>query len=111
MTEVDREVADLNGPAALPRRNGELVFNRPWEGRAFGMAVALRSKRPYPWSAFQERLEREIATAGPADDGSHYYERWVAAFERLLVDEGLVGAEELQGRVREYREGLREEVF
>ena len=111
MTEVDREVADLKGPAALPRRNGELVFNRPWEGRAFGMAVALRSSRPYPWRAFQDRLEGEIAAAGPSDDGSRYYERWVAAFERLLVDEGLVGAEELERRVREYREGLRDQVF
>ena len=111
MTEVDREVADLKGPAALPRRNGELVFNRPWEGRAFGMAVALRSSRPYPWRAFQDRLEGEIAAAGPSDDGSRYYERWVAAFERLLVDEGLVGEEELERRVREYREGLRDQVF
>ena len=111
MSEVDREVADLKGRAALPRRNGELVFNRPWEGRAFGMTVALRSKRPYSWVAFQERLEREIAAAGPGDDGSHYYERWVAAFERLLVDEGVVGAGELQRRADEYREGLREEVF
>jgi nitrile hydratase accessory protein len=111
MSDIDREVADLKGSAAMPRKNGELVFNQPWEGRAFGLALALRELSPYPWEAFRERLEREIAQADPDQDGSHYYERWVGAFERLLADEDLVGAEELERRAHEYREGLREEVF
>jgi nitrile hydratase accessory protein len=111
MSDVDREVADLKGPAAMPRRNGELVFNAPWEGRAFGMAVALRDSHPFEWEAFRVRLEREIAGAGPADSGARYYERWLAAFEHLLVDEGLVSCKELAQRGDEYREGLREEVF
>jgi nitrile hydratase accessory protein len=111
MSDIDREIADLKGRAALPRKNGELVFNQPWEGRAFGLALALRATRPYRWEAFQEHLEREIAEAGPDPDGSRYYERWVAAVERLLADQGLVSSEELERRVLEYREGLREEVF
>ena len=111
MNDVDREVADLKGPAAMPRRNGELVFNQPWEGRAFGMAVALRDSHRFGWEAFRVRLEREIAAAGPADDGTRYYERWLAAFEHLLVDEGLVSSDELILRAVEYRDGLREEVF
>ena len=36
-----REIADMSGQAALPRKNGELVFDEPWQGRVFGMAVAL----------------------------------------------------------------------
>jgi nitrile hydratase accessory protein len=111
MSAVDREVADFKGPAAMPRRNGELVFNQPWEGRAFGMAVGLRDSQVLRWEAFRDRLEREIAAAGPADDGTHYYERWLAAFEQLLVEEGLVSSEELTHRADEYRKGLREEVF
>ena len=111
MSEVDREVADLKGPAAMPRRNGELVFNQPWEGRAFGMTVALRESHPFGSESFRVRLEREIAAAGPADDGTRYYERWLAAFERLLVDEGLLSSEELANRGDEYRKGLRDEVF
>ena len=27
-------------PADVPRRNGELLFAAPWEGRAFGLAAA-----------------------------------------------------------------------
>jgi nitrile hydratase accessory protein len=111
MSDVDREIADFTGPAAMPRRNGELVFNQPWEGRAFGMAVGLRDSHVFQWEAFRDRLEREIVAAGPADDGTRYYERWLAAFEHLLVDEGLVSSEELALRADEYRTGRREEVF
>ena len=110
LTAVDREIADLGGPAALPRRNGELRFNEPWEGRAFGIAVALQSTPPYPWSAFGERLARQIAEAGPDSDGTGYYERWLGALQCLLLDRGVVGQEELERRVREYREGRREDV-
>ena len=111
MSDVDRRIADFTGPAAMPRRNGELVFNEPWEGRAFGMAVGLRDSHLFGWEAFRDRLEREIAAAGPADDGTRYYERWLAAFENLLVDQRLVSAKELELRAAEYRTGLREEVF
>ncbi len=41
---VDNSVAYLEGEAALPRKNGELVFAAPWEGRAFGLAVLLSEK-------------------------------------------------------------------
>ncbi len=105
---IDREVADT---PRLPRQNGELVFNAPWEGRAFGMTLALREAEPFDWADFRTRLEREIAAAGPADDGTRYYERWLAAFERLLEDAGLVDQAELERRTREYLEGEREEVF
>lgn len=109
--EIEPQIAYLAGPATLPRQNGELVFNAPWEGRAFGLALALRSHRPYRWDEFQRNLETEIAAAGPADAGSRYYERWVAALERLLEDGSLVTRSELDVRTREYLDGLREEVF
>jgi nitrile hydratase accessory protein len=107
-TDVDREVA---ADPSLPRKNGELVFQAPWEGRAFGMAVALRQAEPYTWSEFRRHLEREIVAAGPADDGTRYYERWLAAFEALLAERGLVDTAELARRTREYLDGVREEVF
>jgi nitrile hydratase accessory protein len=109
--DVDAEIAQATGPAALPRRNGELVFTAPWHGRAFGMAVALRQGGRFAWRDFQERLEREIGAAGPDDDASHYYEHWLAALEWLAIDRGLVDGAELSRRVEEYRSGLRDEVF
>ncbi len=106
--DVDREVAD---EPSLPRKNGELVFRAPWEGRAFGMTVALRQSEPFAWSEFQRHLEREITAAGPADDGTRYYERWLAAFEALLAEHGLVDNAELVRRTEEYLHGVRDEVF
>src|SRR5215217_2112708 len=54
---------DITGPAAAPRKNGELIFAEPWEGRAFGMALALNEGRCYPWEDFRRRLIAQIAEA------------------------------------------------
>src|SRR5436305_11210035 len=93
--------ADLPAEAALPRQNGELMFAAPWEGRAFGMAVALHDDAAYPWDEFRDRLIAEIARAEAAGEGSSYYERWLAAFERLLTERGLVSLGELDARTAE----------
>jgi nitrile hydratase accessory protein len=106
MAEVDREVAGLDGPAALPRRNGELVFEAPWEGRAFGMAVVLNQKGVYPWDEFRDRLVQRIA-----EDSPGYYESWLGAFESVLLARGLVAPEELAARARDFKELRRDPVF
>lgn len=93
---MTRLLADLD----VPRSNGELVFSAPWESRAFGMAVALHEQGAYDWDAFRDRLVAEIGATEP-DDGSGYYERWLAAFERLLIDRGLVDEHALAHRVDE----------
>ena len=38
---VAPEVHAMTGTAALPRHNGELAFDAPWEGRVFGMAIGV----------------------------------------------------------------------
>jgi len=111
MPEAERYVADMPGPAALPRRNGELVFEAPWEGRVFGMAVALTDRRQYPWDEFRDRLIAQIAHADAEHASTTYYERWLAAFERLLADHGLLSPEELDARTAEFVSGERDEVF
>ena len=98
---AERVAADLSGEAALPRQNGELVFAAPWEGRVFGMAVALHDDAAYPWNDFRDRLIAEIARAESIGEPSTYYERWLAAFERLLLDRGLVDPAALDARTAE----------
>lgn len=107
----ERVVASLPGPAAAPRRNGELVFEEPWQGRAFGMAVALAEEQIYPWDDFRERLIVRIAEADACEDPSGYYERWIAAFERLLAEKRLLSMEELDERTFEFEFGERDDVF
>ena len=89
---VDTAVTGMTGSAAPPRRNGELVFDAPWQGRAFGMAVGVVKHLGLEWKAFQQRLIAEIA----AHPDAPYYDCWVAALERLVLDYGAVTAEELE---------------
>ena len=104
MSMVER-VGLVEGEAALPRKNGELVFAAPWEGRAFGLAVALSDERCYGWDDFRARLVDEIAREpeGP------YYERWLAALERVLVEQGMLTDAEIEQRTAEYASGERED--
>ena len=86
------EVTGMSGPAALPRRNGELVFEAPWQGRVFGMALAVVERLGVQWTEFQRRLIAEIA----AHPDAPYYDAWLAALERLVVEHGLATADELE---------------
>lgn len=105
----DGRVEDLSDSLAVPRKNGELVFEAPWEGRVFGMAVAMSEGQCYAWDAFRDRLAAEIAAAEEHQDDSGYYERWLASFERLLLDTGVLSAEELDARTAEFATGIYDE--
>ena len=98
-------------PSIPPRKNGELVFEEPWQGRAFGMAVALNEGECYAWDDFRDRLVAQIAAADARDDPSGYYERWLAAFEQLLADTGVISKDELDERTAEIEFGERDDVF
>jgi nitrile hydratase accessory protein len=88
---------DLTGGGAPPRRNGELVFEAPWEGRAFGVAVALAARGVYAWDDFRASLIEEIGAA----EGRRYYAAWVASLERLLVGRGVLDEAEIDRRAAE----------
>ena len=104
---TDIRIANMEDSIALPRSNGELVFEAPWEGRAFGMAVALIEDKQYEWSEFQGRLAEEIAEAERTGASSTYYERWLASLERLMLEKGMVTPGELDSRTAEYASGQR----
>jgi len=108
---ADRAVADMSGEAAIPRKNGELVFESPWQGRAFGMAVALNEGQVYNWDEFRTELVARIAEADSSGGPSGYYDRWLAAFETLLSEKGLVSTQEIDERTYQFEFGERDEVF
>lgn len=99
---IDDKIAYMGGAAALPRSNGELVFDEPWQTRAFGMAVGLSQAGHYPWVDFRdlligaiERWEHEKADG----DAWRYWERWMEALEALLDEMGIAGHEEIEARM------------
>ncbi len=111
VAEPDRRIADMEGPSALPRKNGELVFEDTWEGRAFGLATAMHDGRLFEWEEFRSRLIEEIAHADQQGEQSGYYERWLDEFERLLVEKDLLSREELDARLADFESGRRDDVF
>ena len=100
----------MTGDAALPRSNGELVFAEPWQARAFGVAVGLVQQQGLEWELFRRHLIDEIGTwEREHRDGRGepyaYYERWLAALERLVLERGLVSEGELEAAVRQVAAG------
>lgn len=90
---------------APPRSNGELLFRRLWEGRAFGIAIALSKKGHYEWEEFRHRLIASIAEweAKHCNDDPDwdYYERWLLALENMVLEAGLLSHEEIESRTAE----------
>ena len=101
---VGAEVAQMSGPAALPRRNGELVFEAPWQGRVFGLALGVVRYLGLPWHEFQQRLIAEIG----AHPDAPYYDSWLAALERLVVEHRVAARAELATAGHTVRRELRE---
>ena len=103
----------MGSTAALPRKNGELVFDAPWESHAFGMAIALYDQGHYDWEEFRQRLISEIGDWERSDQDERavwdYYRRWLATFEELIKDRGLLSEEEIVERTSEFVSGAREE--
>ena len=85
---TDPGIAEMDGDAALPRANGELVFHDRWQRRLFAMAVSLCEQGLYEWDEFRDCLVAELARSEGSSPPT-YYERWLAAFEKLLLNKDL----------------------
>ena len=75
----------------LPRDAGGPVFAEPWQAQAFALAVKLSEQGHFTWKEWAATLAEELKAAadrGEPDDGSHYYEHWLAALERLVAAKG-----------------------
>src|SRR4029453_5928679 len=102
MAAADPHIAAIDEEVALPRKNGELVFEAPWEARAFGLAVALSEAGMYPWRDFSQGLAAETAAVEQQGAPASYYERWLETLEKLAIARGLVSLDELDARTAEY---------
>ena len=77
---------------ALPRDAEGPVFAEPWQAQAFALAVKLSERGYFTWKEWAAVLSEELKSAadrGEPDDGSRYYEYWLAALERLVAAKGL----------------------
>lgn len=106
-----RLLAALGPHAGIPRKNGELVFEAPWQGRAFGLAVALSEQGVFAWEDFRQALIAEIAAAEARGGEFRYYDAWLAALERVLAARAVLADGELNETTFQFEFGERNEVF
>ena len=111
--KVKRLISNMDDQTALPRKNGELVFQSPWESKTFGLAVALHEKGLYDWDEFRKALIDEIkqwnSKHNENDEEWSYYERWLSSLEKILLKKGIFTKKELDQRTEEFEKGLRDD--
>jgi len=94
----------------LPRDNNGPVFAEPWQAQAFALAVRLSDQGHFTRKEWAAALADELKTAadrGEPDDGSHYYEHWLAALERLVAAKGLSNPAAMQERKEAWADAYR----
>ena len=95
---------------ALPRDAGGPVFAEPWQAQAFALAVKLSEQGHFTWKEWAAALAEELKAAadrGEPDDGSRYYEHWLAVLERLVASKGLCGPAAMLARKEAWAEAYR----
>lgn len=97
---------DLSALPRLPRDAEGPVFAEPWQAQAFALTVKLHEAGHFSWTAWAQALSEELK-ADPEDDGSRYYEHWLAALERLVKTGGLAEAASLDARKAAWAEAYR----
>ena len=105
-----RESERLKALPRLPRDEGEPVFAEPWQAQAFALAVKLSEQRLFTLKEWAAALANELNTAtsrGEPDDGSHYYDHWLAALEYLVTAKGLADSATLVARKEAWADAYR----
>jgi len=94
----------------IPRDANGPVFAEPWQAQAFALAVRLSEQGYFTWKEWAATLAQELksgADRGELDDGSHYYEPWLAALERMVTAKGLSDESALLARKEAWADAYR----
>jgi nitrile hydratase accessory protein len=98
---------------ALPhllRDEGGPVFAEPWQAQVFALTVKLSEQGHFTWKEWAAALAHQLhvaSIAGEPDDGSRYYEHWLAALETLVTAKGLADPAALITRKEAWTEAYR----
>src|SRR5580700_2584111 len=108
--DPDLNTERLDALPRIPRYEEGPVFAEPWQAQAFAMAVRLCEQGHFTWKEWAAALAAELKAAedrGEPDDGTHYYEHWLATLERLATGKGLTDASALSERKEAWADAYR----
>ena len=89
------DIGGLHGFGPMSGLDDDLNFHAAWEARAFALVRTLIHNGAFTWDEFRHAIER----MAPADYlGSSYYARWLDALGRVLVEKGVVTADDVERR-------------
>ena len=94
----------------FPRDEEGPVFAEPWQAQAFAIAVQLSAEGHFTWTEWATALGEQLQAAvrrGEPDDGSRYFEHWIAALEHLVVDKKLTDLTALSERKEAWADSYR----
>jgi nitrile hydratase len=87
------DMGGMHGLGPIAPEPDEPVFHERWETSALALTLAVGAWGR--WSLDASRHQRELIP-GPDYLRMSYYEKWVTALEALMVEAGLVTAEEIR---------------
>jgi nitrile hydratase accessory protein len=94
-------VARFTSDERLPRDEEGPVFEEAWQAEAFALTVRLHEAGCFSWNEWAATLAgvlREVRERGEVDDGSRYYDHWLAALEHLVIAKQVLSASDLDRR-------------
>jgi nitrile hydratase accessory protein len=89
LEDIDQALAGV----PLPRDNGELVFEEPWQGRVLGMGVVVLERTGASWPDFAGHLAAAIARQPHEPDepaATAYYAAFLEALESFVTERHIV---------------------
>jgi nitrile hydratase accessory protein len=102
--------ASIAALPGLPCDESGPVFAEPWQAQAFALTIRLHEAGCFTWPEWADALGavlREANARGEPDDGSHYYDHWLIALERLVATKHLLDAAALAGRKAAWADAYR----
>jgi hypothetical protein len=84
---VNPDLLDVDGIAAPPRRNGELIFEAPWQSRVFGLCAAIVETC---FDGDREPFRQQLIAAIAAEADRPYWDSWTIALQQLVLEQGLL---------------------
>lgn len=82
--------------------DADVAFAEPWQAKAFAMVVKLAEAGHFSWPEWVECFSKEVAAATAVEAAGgrpkSYYEQWLDAAERIMIEKGVTSKEQLVAR-------------